>query len=483
MQSRLNANAAGFGITDIYIMIDSGEKKGFFKDHICFLMDSRPWSDDPWWDDPSFPGEPYEYEPSFTYWRQLSLEGKSGFDHNPIGRPEDWFLPRFSVDEWGTWFSVWLTIKTAGVFNIFTIDMEASGVKRLLLTIGGIVVGAGLVLVVMVTLLTRWLSNRVTRPITELTRGAREVAQGNYDYVVPVLQEDEFGELTHRFNEMTRGQAERVNLMETLKKILSEELALQAAKDGMVLGGVQKDCTVMFTDFAGFSTITQHMKAVEAVELINTYFEELVTIIKKYGGFPDKYIGDAIVAMFGAPVHFDDHAERAVACAVEMQWKLREINDRLRRQDKTCFEMRIGLNSGEVLAGAIGCDMKLEYTSIGETVNLANRMESIAEIGHIKIAEGTYKEIRTIFFKGVNISRTPEKLSVKGYPEPVDCYNIYIDNIRIQKNSKPTDPLIDYYIYENIDRDLKYEPWEEESVNFTKHSRFTKEWDALFQNT
>jgi len=131
----------------------------------------------------------------------------------------------------------------------------------------------------------------------------------------------------------------------------------------LTVRGESIDCTVMFTDFAGFSTITQHLVAGEVVEALNTYFDSMIPIIKKYGGFPDKYIGDAIVAIFGAPVHLSDHAERAVLASIEMQNKMREINETRRREKKPYFEMRIGLNSGNVIAGAIGCDMKLEYTA------------------------------------------------------------------------------------------------------------------------
>ncbi len=464
--AKQNARAAGFRVADIYIMIDTGRRTGFFENNIAFLLDGYGW-----WEEPSYAGEPFEIKPANARWRELALADKTGFENSNIADPNNWYLPHFAKDEWGLWFSVWLTKKTGAAHNAFTIDFDASSVKKLLMEIAGIVGTLILVLAVLVFFIARWLSGQVIKPITELTRGANEVSRGNYDYLVPVLKEDEFGDLTRHFNQMTQGQKERLNLMETLKKFLSEELAEMAATSGIVIGGQKAYCTVMFTDFAGFSTITQHMNATESVNVLNAYFESLIPIIKKYGGFPDKYIGDAIVALFGAPVKLEDHAERAVACAVEMQWKMRELNRERRRQGKTVFEMRVGLNSGEVLAGAIGCDQKLEYTSIGETTNLANRMESICEIGHVMIAEGTYTRIKDIFFRGAYISVTPRRMRVKGYPEPVATYRIWVDNIEIAKDPDARDNR-GFYIYKETDHQIKHSPDEVKDRMFESEARF-----------
>ncbi len=462
VEAKKNAKEAGFTISEVYIMIDSGRKVGFFKDHIGYLLDSINW-----WNISTYIGEPYRIAGN-EFWRSAALNGREGFDHNPI---DYWVFPRYDEDAWGLWYSVWLTEEYDGVFDIFNIDFNAIRVKKLRMMI--IVTAAGViaVLAVLVAFITRWLAGRVTKPITELTRGAEAVAQGDYDYVVPVLKEDEFGELTRQFNVMTQGQKERLNLMETLKKFLSEDLAERAAESGIVIGGQKADCTVMFTDFAGFSTITRNMTASESVNVLNAYFDGLVPIIKKYGGFPDKYIGDAIVALFGAPVPLTDHAERAVACAIEMQRKMRKMNEDRRRQGKTVFEMRIGLNSGEVIAGAIGCDQKLEYTSIGETTNLANRMEAICEVGHVMIAEGTYLKISETFFRGAHISVTPRQVAVKGYPEPVATYRVWVDNLVIEKDMSSAGARA-FYRYTEEDHDIKYEPEDVEDRQFTHIARF-----------
>jgi len=467
LEAKRNSLEAGIDLRALFVMIDPGEKTGDFENAIAYLLDSVPW----WVDSPSSTGELYEFEGN-EFWRASALAGREEFDHNPIHDPNNFFLPHFDQDEFGTWFSVWLTRANDDVYNIFNIDFNAASVQRTLLIVLSVVVAVITALVVLVYAIAAWLSRMVTRPITELTNGAEAVRKGDYDYEVPILKEDEFGELTRQFNEMTRGQKERLNLMDTMEKFLSKELAEMAAKQGLSLGGMSATCTVMFTDFAGFSTITQKMSARDTVEALNTYYDGLIPIIKRYGGFTDKYIGDAIVALFGAPVAVEDHAERAVACAIEMQWKVREINEERRRLGLTVFEMRVGLNTGEVIVGAIGCDAKLEYTSIGETTNLANRMEAICKLGHVMLAEGTYHAVSRIFFWGVNIAETPTQLKVKGYPKPVATYGVYVDDLVIEKNTDPEAPIDRFYIYDRGEHTLYYEPADVANAVFDRESKY-----------
>jgi len=466
MKAITDAAASGFQLSGMMMMLDSGKQEGVFLNQIAYVVDSYPWHES------DYPGELYEVEEEKEFWRQSALTGKTGFDHNPLSDPDRWYLPRFDTDEYGVWFSVWLTHQTGNMFNILSIDFNAETVKKLLLMVLAAVAGV----TVFIFGFVLWIANRfslsLTRPITELTRGAMEVARGNYEYEVPVIREDELGRFTQQFNSMARGQRERLNLMETMEKFLCKELAEKAAESGLVFGGQKADCTIMFTDFAGFSTITRKMSARQSVNVLNAYYEALIPIIQKYGGFTDKYIGDAIVAIFGAPIPIEDHAERAVACSIEMQWTLRQMNARRRQEEKAIFEMRIGLNSGEVIVGAIGCDKKLEYTSIGETTNLANRMETICDIGHIMMAEGTYQKIMDVFFKGVHIAASPDQISVKGYPRPVSAFRVYVDNWDIEKDIHSNDPLRSFYTYTQRDHHLRQHPDDVPGINFVRWARF-----------
>lgn len=440
LETKQYSHQAGLDLSDIYVMVDDGKT-------FAFLIDGFDWTDS------TYPGFPYDVnEHGDQYWRGYLTSGP-GYYNNP----KHYYLnvfPKFDTDEWGTWFTVWLAVESGGVYNAFSVDLDAGHVKRMMWEVGGVIILVSLLLILLISLVTSWLSRRISRPICDLVEGTEAVMRQDYDHVIPNVGAGEFQKLIVVFNDMVKGLKERFNMMQTLEKLLSKELAEQVAKHGLVLGGQRVDITNLFTDFAGFSFITQRMKPEEVVNMLNDYFNQLIPVIKKWGGLPDKYIGDAIVAIFGAPVVLDNHAESAVAAAIEMQLTMRRLNEQRKREGKTILEMRIGLNSGDVIAGAIGSDMKLEYTTIGETTNLANRMESAAEIGHVLMTENTYEKVKHIFFQGVNICIEPQFMKVKGYEQPVATYSVYVADIAIRKNEHPTGPE-DYYIVEKADRGLK----------------------------
>ncbi len=451
MEAHDNAGASGFDIADIYVMLDTGQaNSGFFKENIAFVLESLPW-----WES-CYSGEPYNLvETDTENWRASydhKLGGRPGFHHNPVFDPERWYLPRFDKDKWGTWFTSWVARESHSkrgevIYNSFNIDFEAGKVTNLMMKVGLAVIVITILLLSIVIFTSHRLGLMLIRPIEALIKGAEAVMAKNYDHVVPIFGKDEFKRLSEVFNEMIKRVREMVNLKETLTKLLCEELAEKAATGGLVLGGQNVCCTILFTDFAGFSTLTRKMNAEEVVKLLNFYFGELIPIIKKWGGFPDKFIGDGIIAIFGAPVRFEDHAKQAVRCAIEMQRRLRTINNERIQKENIVFEMRIGLNTGDVVAGFIGCDLKLEYTSIGETTNLANRMEAKCEIGHVLMSKDTFDQIKDITFEEVSISQTPEKEIVKGYLEPVSTYGIRVQDLKIEKNLSTSDPS-NFYIYQ-----------------------------------
>ena len=444
LQAKERSQNAGFNFAEIYIALDSGEEEGLFDQQVIFVIDGFTW-----WELGAFPGESYDTSET-PFMRRLALAGKSGYDHNPMSPASNLFLPEFERDEWGTWYSVWRTMKNGSNFNMIVIDIDAGEVLSMMGWVLAMVLGVALFSALSVYGIAVHLSRRITRPIDALTLGVERVGEGDYTHQVEVFRYDELGQLTQCFNSMVVGQQERLNLKSTLEKLLSKELADMAGREGLMLGGQNSECTLMFTDFAGFSTLSRQMAPGEAVDLLNLYFERLVGVIKEFGGFPDKYIGDAIVVIFGAPIAFEDHAEIALRCAVRMQQTMREINRERRAEGLKTFEMRVGLNTGKVLVGAIGCDMKLEYTSIGETTNLANRMESICPIGHIAMAKNTYDRIDPTRFNHLALDAKPVKVRVKGYPDPVPAYRLFIDYLRVEKVIGAD--ALEFYRYGRIER-------------------------------
>jgi len=440
MQTKISAKIAGFNFDDTYVMADDGKK-------LVFLLDGSDW-----WES-SYPGLEYDVMKNDCPYFRNYLKNGPGFDTDPIHYHYG-ILPKFNTDKWGTWFSVWLAEKNNGIWNNFSVDIPAGHVKKLMWTISIFIVSILAVIALIITLLTSRLSELISKPIHYLMAGTKAVIEANYEYVVPKAGSREFGEIIDNFNDMVIKLKGRLNLKHMLGKLLSEELAERVEKEGIVLEGQEVEATIMFTDFAGFSTLTQNLKPEEIFKLLNEYFEVLDPIVHKRGGFTDKFVGDAIVAIFGAPVPLDNNAENAVCCAIEMQKTIRQLNKKRRAEGKIVFEMRIGLYSGKVIAGALGSDRKIDYTSIGETTNLANRLESACEIGHILISETTFEKIKHIFFESIDIDESPHQFEVKGYTHPIAAYNIQIANLKITKNMQATRHT-DFYIYEPAAHHLK----------------------------
>ena len=456
IQTRENSRTASFEFKDVYIMVDDGKT-------FAFLLDGFDWVDS------TYPGLEYDVTESHDeYWRAYWQKGP-GYDTNP--KHYYWkIFPKFDSDKWGAWFTIWLAEKNNEAYNAFSMDFDAARVKKAMQTVGVSIIGISLVLIVIIILVSHKISNLLTVPIKHIIAATEAVIAGDYDHVVPDVGGRDFKKPIATMNHMIRDLKERFNMKQTLEKLLSKELAEQVAKHGLVLGGQKVNITNVFTDFAGFSTITQGMNPEETVGMLNEYFTDLIPIIKKWGGLPDKYIGDAIVAIFGAPIYLENHAEHAVGCAIEMQRVMRRINEQRIKQGKLTLEMRIGLNSGDVIAGAMGSDMKLEYTTIGETTNLANRMESMCEIGHVLMAEATYYKIKHIFFKGIHVSPDPQFLKVKGYDLPVPAHSVYVADIKISKNAAATS-IRDFYLIEKVDRRLPSKP---EDLDPDHPERFTQ---------
>jgi adenylate cyclase len=157
--------------------------------------------------------------------------------------------------------------------------------------------------------------------------------------------------------------------------------------DSFKLGGVNQTITVLFADIRGFTRLSEHTKPEKVVQLLNKYFTEMTDIIFAHGGTLDKYIGDGLMALFGAPTATPDDACNALHAAVAMQRTLKKINEELKAEGLNEIGIGIGLHTGEATVGYIGSERRSEYTAIGDTVNLASRLESNCQGGQILLSE------------------------------------------------------------------------------------------------
>ena len=179
----------------------------------------------------------------------------------------------------------------------------------------------------------------------------------------------------------------------------------------------EKEVTILFSDIQGFTSMSERLSPAEIANLLNDYFSLMTDIIFKHGGTLDKYIGDAIMAIFGAPFSHKDDAVRAVRAAVEMREELKNLMTR--KDDSVKFNVRIGINTGDVVAGNIGSLQRMEYTVLGDAVNTAARLETMSKPGQILIGEQTYKLAKDFFeIKPVG------KWKVKGKEKEVMVYEV-----------------------------------------------------------
>ncbi len=219
-----------------------------------------------------------------------------------------------------------------------------------------------------------------------------------------------------RREERIRQNLSRFFSPSVVAKIMSEE--------GQVsLGGEQKVATVLFCDIRGFTALVEKSETKMIVEMLNDFFNRMSEQIFLHDGTLDKYMGDCVMAVFGAPILHKDDAARAVRAALGMKWAVGELKNKWRREKNSelveGFDVGIGINTGELIAGNIGSEGRLEYTVIGDVVNLASRLEKLALPGQIIISESTYQQVKDEF----EVKKLPE-VEIKGKSQPVKIYEV-----------------------------------------------------------
>ena len=214
-------------------------------------------------------------------------------------------------------------------------------------------------------------------PIRNLSQAMGKVAQGDLSERVPVTSNDEVGELTGQFNNMVEGLRERERFRETFGRYVDESVAATILKregEG-VLAGETREATVLFTDIAGFTTIAEHLAPDALVAALNEYLETVLEPIRAHGGVVNTFIGDGLFASFNMPLACESHACAAVRAAIEIQ---RAVGGGRTFGDMgAAFATRIGISTGHVIGGSVGAGRRLTFTLLGDTVNLAARLEQL----------------------------------------------------------------------------------------------------------
>ena len=263
-----------------------------------------------------------------------------------------------------------------------------------------------------------YIGRSLLQPIGILSRAMKNVAEGNLDIQVPVTSNDEVGELTGQFNTMVEGLREREQIRETFGRYVDESVAATILRrQGQdTRSGETGEATILFSDIEGFTTIAEYLTPAELVGALNDYLETVLAPIREHGGVVHTFIGDGLFASFNMPLACESHAVAAVRAAIDIQ---RAVGSRTFGDPGVALATRIGISTGQVIGGDVGSGKRTSFTLLGDTVNLAARLEQLnKEHGtRILVSDSTRQACgRHFAFQALG------SVQVRGRSEPIAVY-------------------------------------------------------------
>jgi adenylate cyclase len=223
------------------------------------------------------------------------------------------------------------------------------------------------------------LSTRVRRSMHTLLGQMHRVQGGDLSGEWTPDSTDEFLDLGHGFNQMLAGLRDREMIKDTFGRFVSQAVAEAVLDERIPLSGDRREVSILFQDIRGFTSMAEQMDPAALVELLNQFFTEMVAAVEVEGGVVKQFLGDGVMALFGAPVAYADHAERAVRAALGMVHRLAGLNAHWSAQGKPPLRIGVGIHTGEVVAGKLGPDTRVEYAVVGDPVNVASRVEGLTK--------------------------------------------------------------------------------------------------------
>lgn len=282
------------------------------------------------------------------------------------------------------------------------------------------IIGTSLAVLLLGGLLTVWLSRRLSRPIYDLMNFSAALDDGSYDLRLKERRGDEFGHLMAAFNRFAEGMQQKHQAESSLERYLSPQLA-KAVLTGQhaKLGGEQVEASVVFADIVGFTGMAEGMLPEEVANLLNQYFSLIARTAEAYGGMIDKYIGDCAMIVFGAPVKDEEHAYNAACCTLALRDLIDQFNRSREAQGHTPVRFRFGLNAGTMHAGNMGAELRMEYTVVGEAVNLASRLAGASEEGQILVTERFYQPLKDRI-----VAHAHRAMRLRGVSDAIKTYQL-----------------------------------------------------------
>jgi len=286
-----------------------------------------------------------------------------------------------------------------------------------------VLIATTLMIMLLAAFVAIWASRRMVIPLNQLIDATEKIAHGDYQIRLTEKRNDELGYLSIAFNRMVRGLYEKTQIEGVFSRILSNDVAekLLSEIDDVHVGSERVDASVLFVDLVGFTGYTEQALPEDVVAFINECFSFFYLCAETWDGVVDKFIGDCMMMIFGAPKGNLNHRYQAVACGVMISRTLERLNAKRLDEGKDPIVVRIGINSGQMMAGIFGTERRMEYTVIGDAVNVAARLESIGEHNIVTIGEDILKspDIEK------KLTLKPYKMTmVKGRAEPLMTYQV-----------------------------------------------------------
>lgn len=265
------------------------------------------------------------------------------------------------------------------------------------------------------------LASGLLEPVFMLVKGTREIAVGNLWYRIRHNRNDEIGGLIDSFNRMASELEKKEVLKGAFSRYVSPHVADEILKnpEKMHLAGQKREVTILFADIRGFTALARQMQPEEIVELLNRYFSLWTEIIFHFEGTIDKFIGDAVMGVFGSPIVKENHLEQGIKAAIVINKIMAEVNLSREKKGLVRLPMGIGLDSGDVIAGSMGSKVRMEYTIIGDAVNVASRLSGIAKGGETLVGEKVFMKVK----EDVSWAKMPD-VNIKGIEGAFPIYNI-----------------------------------------------------------
>ena len=294
------------------------------------------------------------------------------------------------------------------------------------------VLGLGALAMLIGIILSLILSESFCKPIELLVKATRRIQEGDFSARVPARSQDEIGALARSFNEMADGLAQKERYRAVLSQVTDKEVAEQLLNGEIALGGELRHVTVLFCDIRGFTALTEGMPPNEIIAMLNEHMTMMNHIVHRHYGVVDKFVGDMIMAVFGAPKSFGNDALHAARCAMAMIQERRELNATSRYR----IEVGIGVATGQAVAGCMGSLDRLNYTVLGERVNLASRLCSKARPGEILMDIQTVEQLPQS--TGVTALAPVE---LKGFSDPQPVFHLtHLEPSAPESGQEPEEP-------------------------------------------